>query len=107
VCLHIVASDGAAIDESGHRFLLRHDPEKWKPVFRKDHASSNIFSFGHLASKPVELRKSLAWRFLTGGTKHAKARSEWRTCVNDSRFAAARGAKLAASGRRDRASSPP
>ena len=33
VCLHIVASDGAAIDESGHRFLLRHDPEKWKPVF--------------------------------------------------------------------------
>jgi hypothetical protein len=25
----------------GKSILLRHDPEKWKPVFRKDHASSN------------------------------------------------------------------
>jgi hypothetical protein len=33
------------------RLALEHDPEKWAPVFRKDHAQKKI---GHLTSLPID-----------------------------------------------------
>ena len=33
-------ADGICVAGAGHRLPLEHDPEKWKPVFRKDHAQS-------------------------------------------------------------------
>jgi hypothetical protein len=39
----------------GVRGTLGHDPEKWKPVFRKDHASANIESRNRFQFETIAL----------------------------------------------------
>jgi hypothetical protein len=36
--------------------LLEHDPEKWVPVFRKDHAPSKIYSAMTIQLKTIALQ---------------------------------------------------
>jgi hypothetical protein len=82
--LDIVPGDGTAIDESSHRSLLR--------------------SAIHLASSYNYVSGGLAVSLSAAEQTHIESRRR----VNDSKFAASRAAKAAAaSGRRDRASSPP
>jgi hypothetical protein len=46
--------------KSGHRFSeklmlhhIEHEPEKWSPLFRKDHAPSNIWSAMTIQPNPI------------------------------------------------------
>src|SRR3981189_347403 len=67
------------IPKSGHRFserscsnLLDYDPEKWAPVFGKDHAPTKIASGDHRPheSRPARARRlgANAWRPAPGYT---------------------------------------
>jgi hypothetical protein len=43
--------------------LLEHDPEKWKPVFRKDHAQQNAGAeWQFVKSRPAPTAKSQGQR---------------------------------------------
>jgi hypothetical protein len=41
-----------------HRHILEHDPEKWRPAFRKDHASPKRYSAQSIHLKPPRFRVS-------------------------------------------------
>jgi hypothetical protein len=42
----LIESEAAHVTASIRSSSIEHDPEKWKPVFRKDHAQTKSWSIG-------------------------------------------------------------
>jgi len=45
---------------------LEHDPEKWKPVFRKDHAQTKRYDHDAIFSNRIMIKGTLTLRFRPG-----------------------------------------
>ena len=60
--------------QEGHTSLaLEHDPEKWKPVFRKDHAQTKSWSGNRFCALAIAARRNRCW------LPNERAQ-RWRTC---------------------------